>query len=253
MVAALGGVLLAAAGCGADGAAQAGPTSAPPAAAPAPARAQLAGAAAAAKDRGLLAFYTLKSGDRADRTVTVVRAPDRSWRVDIPGGALGGTADVSVAQNKDGLYQCALPSAASGVPATCVRVAAAGGRIKSWADPRVQHPFTDWLEVFTDSRAALSVSTTKALPGSEGTCYSVESTSASLSAPVDAGIYCYATDGTLTAARLSFGTLTLSAPPGAPPARADLPGPVVSGEPMSMAAPPPPPTDPGLPSATATN
>lgn len=246
VVAALGGAVLAAtAGCGAGGPAKAGATGEPArSAGPAPARDQLAAAAAAAKDRRMVAFYALRSAGRADRTVTVVRAPDGSWRVDIPGGALGGTADVAVVQNDTGLYQCGLPSTTRMEPAVCVRVARPGGRIRAAADPRVQHPFTDWLEVLTDPRAALSVSTAKALPGAEGTCYSVESTSASLAAPLDPGIYCYRPDGTLTAARLGFGTLTLTAPPGAPPSRADLPGPVISGDPMSMEAPPPPPTVP---------
>ena len=55
------------------------------------------------------------------------------------------------------------------------------------------------------------------LPGARGACYSVESNSAALAPPVDPGIYCYAADGTLTAARVGFGTLTLAGPvaPGA--------------------------------------
>jgi hypothetical protein len=209
--------------------------------APTQARAQLAARAAAAEDRRMLASYTLATPGRADRTVAVVRANDGSWRVDIPGAALGGTADVSVAQNGEGLFQCALPSIERLVTASCVRVADPGGRLPSRYDPRVQHPFTDWLAVLTDRRAALAVSNTPPLPGVAGACFSVESTSASLAAPLDAGIYCYADDGILTGARLRFGTLTLAGVPGAPPPGVDLPGPVVDGEPLPMAAPPPSP------------
>ncbi|WP_249714838.1 hypothetical protein [Rhizomonospora bruguierae] len=243
LVAALGGMVLAAAsGCGGNEPARADSTAAAsPSAPPTSPRDQLAGAAAAAKDRDLLALYTLRSAGREDRTVTVVRAQDGSWRVDIPGGALGGTADVAIVRDAEGLYQCGLPSISRPEPSTCVRVAEPDGQLEAATDPRVQHPFTDWPNILTDPRVALSVSIAKPLAEAQGTCYSVESTSASLAAPVDPGVYCYQPDGTLTAARLGFGTLTLTAPPGAAPARVDLPGPVVSGDPMSMQAPPEPP------------
>lgn len=213
------------------------------------ARAQLAALAAAAKDRRLTALYTLSTPGRADRTVALTSAIDGSWRVDVPLAALGGTADVSVAKNRDGLFQCTLASAGRAVQPTCVRVAAANGRIAAANDPRVQHPFTDWREVLTDRDAALSVSTTEALPGARGACFSVESTTASLNAPLDVGIYCYESDGTLTAARLSFGTLLLSGAPTAAPAAITLPGPVVDQAPLGMAAPPTPtPTPSATPS-----
>jgi hypothetical protein len=210
--------------------------------APTQARAQLAARAAAAEDRRLLALYTLATPGRPDRTVAVVRADDGSWRVDIPGGALGGFADVSVAQNKDGLFQCELPSIERLAAASCVRVADPGGAIASAYDPRVQHPFTDWLEVLTDRQAALAVSSSAPLPGLSDGCFAVESTSASLAAPLDVGIYCYAPDGTLTGAKLRFGTLTLTGTPSAAPPSVALPGPVVDGEPLPMAAPPPSPS-----------
>jgi hypothetical protein len=216
--------------------------------APTRARAQLAARAAAAEDHRMLALYTLATPGRPDRTIAVVRANDGSWRVDIPGGALGGTADVSVTQTRDGLFQCALPSVERLVTASCVRVAGPGGRLPSAYDPRIQHPFTDWLAVLTDRRAALAVSNAPPLPGVPGGCFSVESTSASLAAPLDAGIYCYADDGVLTGAKLRFGTLTLAGTPGPAPPTVDLPGPVAAGEPLPMAAPPPSPT----PSATPT-
>lgn len=216
------------------------------------ARAELAGLAAAALDRHLVAAYTLSTAGRPNRTVQVTSARDGSWRVDIPGGALGGTADVSVAQTAEGVFQCALPSAQRPDPATCVRVADPGRRLPASADPRVQHPFTDWREVLTDRRAPLSVSASKPIPGAGGTCYSVDSTSASLNPPLDIGIYCYQADGTLTGARLAYGTLVLAGSPAAGPATITLAGPVVQREPLGMKAPPPPTTAPAVPTVEPT-
>ena len=204
------------------------------------ARAKLAALAAAAEDRHMVASYTLAAAGRPNRTVIVTHATDHTWRVDIPGGALGGTADVSVAQTADGICQRALPSVQRSDPPTCVRVAAPNGRLAAAIDPRVQHPFTDWRRVLTDRQAPLDISTSRPLPGAQGTCFSVESTSASLNSPLDVGIYCYDPQGTLTGARLAFGTLTLAGTPGAPPPTISLPGPVVTGEPLRMAAPPTP-------------
>jgi hypothetical protein len=218
---------------------------------PAQARAQLAALAAAAQDRHLVALYTLSTAGRTDRTVSVTVANDATWRVDIPGGALGGTADVSVAQTRDGLFQCALQSVQRPAPPTCVRVAAAGGNLPSTIDPWVQHLFTDWRSVLTDRQAPLAVAVSQPLTGARGTCFSVDSTSASLSAPLDVGIYCYDTDGTLTAARLSFGTLVLAGAPAAAPPTITLPGPVVAGAALATAAPPTPRSS-GPPAGTGT-
>ena len=93
----------------------------------------------------------------------------------------------------------------------------------------MQHVFTDWREVLTDRQASLAVSTSLPLPNSRGACFSVDSTAASLSAPLDVGIYCFDTDGTLTAARVAFGTLLLTGTPTAAPPTVTLPGPVVAG------------------------
>lgn len=205
------------------------------------ARAQLAALAAAAQDRHLAALYTLTVPGRPDRTVAVTSASDGSWRVDIPGGALGGTADVSVAQTRGGLFQCALPSAARPTP-ECVRVADADGPLPAKIDPRVQHAFSDWRGVLTDRQAPLLVVASTPLPGARGTCFAVESTFASLQPPLDVGTYCYDGDGTLTAARLAFGTLVLAGTPTAAPPAIALPGPVVDGEPLGMALPSPQPS-----------
>jgi hypothetical protein len=240
------------AGCGGDPATPAPtPSDSPPPTAVTEARAQLAGLAAAAEDRHLVASYTLSVNRRADRTITVTDAADDTWRIDIPGGALGGTTDVSLAQTQDGVFQCALPSAQRPEPPSCLRVAAPNGPLAAAIDPRVQHPFTDWIGVLTDRQAPLAVSTSKPLPGARGACFSVDSTSASLSAPLDVGIYCYDPDGTLTAARLGFGTLLLVGTPAAAPPTITLPGPVSAGTPLRTAAPPTPsPTPARTPSSS---
>lgn len=224
-------------GCGTGAPAPAATRTEPAASQPTEPRDQLAAYAAAAQDRHLTAVYTLSVAGQPDRSISVTRAADRSWRVDIPGGALGGTVDVSMAQNSAGIFQCSLPSTAG--PAGCVRVADPGQPLDAGIDPRVQHLFTDWPEVLTDRQAPLAVSAAP-LPGARGSCFAVESTSASVSPPLDAGIYCYTPDGTLTAARLPTGTLALAGSPTAGPATIALAGPqVVDREPLRIAAPRP--------------
>src|SRR5512139_643156 len=71
-------------------------------------RDQLAGLAAAAKDRRYLATYTLTAAGRGDRTVTVALGTDGTWVVGIPGGALSGYADIAMFGGPGGVYQCAL-------------------------------------------------------------------------------------------------------------------------------------------------
>jgi hypothetical protein len=209
------------------------------------ARTQLAGLAAAAKDRRLTASYTLRVKNRPDRTIGVALATDGTWRIDIPGGAHGGAIDVAVASVPAGLFQCALPSAAG--PGGCVRVAGPEGTLPPAIDPKLWRVFTEWRDVFTDRQAPLSVATAKPPPGGTGACYSVEVTSASLAAPLDPGIYCYAEDGTLTAALSDFGTLVLAAAPGAAPPSVSLPAPVVPGPALNTAAPPSPTETEGQP------
>ena len=220
------------------------PTPSPSVSAPPPdqdARVALAARAALAEDHRFSAIYTLESRGFAPRPVLATVAVDGSWRVDIPAGALGGTADVSIAQLPAGLFQCAIPSATNPVSPSCVRVAEAGKRVPRAYDPKVQRVFRQWLPVFTDRQAALSVTAAQPLPNASGSCFSIDTISASLSAPVDVGIYCYADDGLLTAARVKFGTLTIAGAPAAAPPTIDLPGPVTGGEPMGQDAPPPPP------------
>lgn len=195
------------------------------------ARTQLAALAAAAADRHMVARYTLsKAGGGASYTITVTSATDGSWRVDIPGGVFDGVTDVSVVRAGNGLFQCVLPGTGHLMSAGCVRAAAPDGQLPGYADPRVQHPFLDWPDVLTDRQAPLAVSTSPPLPGARGTCFSVDSTSASLRPPLDVGIYCYETDGTLTAARFDYGTLRLVGAPGAAPATVTLPAPVTGDQ-----------------------
>lgn len=234
------------AGCGSgDGPPGSAPTSTPSADAPAPApRTALAARAAAAQDLVAVSFYALVTPDHPEeRTVMVVRAADGGWRVDIPGGALGGTADVSIIGTGESLFQCRLPDPPE--PAGCVEV----DPLPDTADPRVHHVFTDWLDVLTDRSAAVAVSEAPALDGAPaGDCFSVEPSAASLVAPLDAGVYCYQPDGTLTGAELTLGTLTLVGTDAAAPPSVELPGPAAPGEPLPTASPTPSPS----PTGTAT-
>ncbi|SBT49196.1 hypothetical protein GA0070611_4318 [Micromonospora auratinigra] len=195
------------------------------------ARDELAALAAAAQDRHLTARYVFSPADGPSRTVTLTSANDGTWRVDLPGWGQGGTVDVALATTADGLFQCVLPAAG------CVRLGDPDDSVPRRADLRVQHPFTDWLEVLTDRRAPLAVSPATPPPGATGQCYSVDTTSASLNAPLDVGIYCYRPDGTPTAVRAGFGTLELAGEPGPAPATVQLPGPVTDGEPVRREAP----------------
>jgi hypothetical protein len=210
------------------------------------ARVALAARAALAQDHRFAALYTLEAPDRGKRNVVATVADDGSWRVDIAGGVLGGTADVSIISNTAGVYQCSLSSATNPISPACVLVAQPSKRVPAEFDPGVERVFRQSLSVFTDRQAALSVTAVAPLPGSQAqgltsTCFSVDSISASLSAPVDVGIYCYAPDGLLTAARTDFGLLALASAPVPPPAAAPLPGPVVNGPAMGLESPPPPP------------
>ncbi len=216
-------------------------------------RDRLAALAAAAKDRRYVATYTLTEGKRTPRTVTVAVAADGSWIVAVPGGALGGLADVAMFRSSAGLFQCALgPADGSAlsrpdlapVSPGCVRATALAAR----ADPRVHHVFTDWIDPLLDRATALSVTATDPLPGAAGVCFSVESNSAALAPPVDPGVYCYSPDGVLTAVRVGFGSLILTGAVGAAPPTVAMPAPVVRRGLLGQSAPPPRPS----PSASAT-
>ena len=210
----------------------------PPVTAPADPWGQLAARVAASRGNRYVAAYTLATRGRPERRVTVTVAADASWLIIIPDGALGGTADIALANTPAGLYECA--------PTGCVKVGPPDTQLPSGYDPRVQHVFTDWLKVLTNRAVALSVEVAAPLPGSRGRCFSIEANSAALGSPVDPGVYCYDDKGTLTAAALGLGNLTLTAAPAPAPATVSLPGPVVSGMPLPMAAPPSPTASPSV-------
>ncbi|QLQ40223.2 hypothetical protein [Micromonospora robiginosa] len=196
------------------------------------ARDELAGLAAAAQDRHFTATYAFAPPGGPSRTLTWTSANDGGWRVDVPGWGRGGTVDVSLAGTSDGLFQCALPSTARVLPAGCVRLGDTDDAVPRRLDPRVQHPFTDWLEVLTDREAPLAVSPATPPAGVTGRCYAVDSTAASMNAPLDVGVYCFGEDGTPLAVRAAFGSLTLTGRPGPAPATVELAAAVTEGEPV---------------------
>jgi hypothetical protein len=234
-LAVLTGVLVAA--CGSSGAPApqdtAGATGA--AAQPDP-RGMLAARVAVAKDQRYVAAYTLTVAGKAPRSVLVSIATDRTWRVDIQGGALGGTADVAIASRPEGQYQCPI-NPASG----CVKVAANGKKLPAGIDPRLQYVFVSWLDVLLDRQIPLSVAPAEPLAGTSAPCFAVEPGVTAIQPPIDPGTFCYNDGGILTAARLPFGQLMLTGEVVAAPATISLPGPVVDGAPLSTSAPPPPP------------
>ena len=108
-----------------------------------------------------------------------------------------------------------------------------GKKVAKDYSPQVERLFRLWLPVFTDRQSALSVTEVDPLDGAQGTCFSIDSIAASIKAPVDIGIYCYAPDGVLTAARVDFGQLKLVSQV-AGPATVPLPGPVGPGPAMTV-------------------
>ncbi len=248
---------VAAAGCGAGHPPVLGdPVRSTPATQPTDAPGQLAGLAAAAQDHRFVVTYAFTSKDHATRTVLVSLALDGSWRVDVPGGALSGAGDVSMVGNSNGTFQCLLggdgttlraappivgpsgspspgasapPAAAVYQAPACVKVAALGSAVPHRYDPVVEHFFTDWLGVLLDRDAPIEVFAASPLPHSTGSCFSVEPSSASLAPPIDAGVYCFTADGTMTAASTADGTLIINRGSAAAPPTIGLPGPVTAG------------------------
>jgi hypothetical protein len=168
--------------------------------------------------------------------VLVTIADDGTWRVDIQGGAMSGTANVSIAGRPEGVYQCT-----NTADAQCVRVAAAGKKLPSEIDPQIQNLFTAWLDVLSDRQTGLTVALAGLLPGASGSCFAVEPAVTAVAPPVPAGVLCYTPDGTLTAAQLPFGTLTVAQQPQPAPPTVILPGPITNSAPLPTSAPPPPP------------
>ncbi|WP_432980914.1 hypothetical protein [Dactylosporangium sp. CA-233914] len=214
---------------------QVSPSATPVPAQPDP-RGQLAARVAVAKDRRYVAAYTLTEPGKAPRSILVSVATDRTWRVDIQGGALGGTADVAIASRPEGVYQCPINPSSS-----CVKVAAGGKRLPAAIDPRVQYVFVTWLDVLLDRQTPLSVAPAEPLAGTSAPCFAVEPGVTAIAPAMDPGTFCYSDDGILTAAKLPFGQLMLTGEVVAPPPTISLPGPVANSAPLGTSAPPPPP------------
>jgi len=233
-LAVLTGVLVAACGSGGspDAAASQAASPAPPAADP---RALLAARVAVAKDQRFGAAYTLTVPGKAPRSVLVSIAKDRTWRVDVQGGALGGTADVAIAGRPEGVYQCPINPAGG-----CVKVAAGGKRLPPAVDPRIELVFVTWLDVLLDRQVPMSVAPADPLAGTSAPCFAVEPGTTAVAPPMDPGTFCYNDNGILTAAKLSFGQLMLTGDVVAAPDTISLPGPVVDGSPLATTAPPTP-------------
>jgi hypothetical protein len=123
----------------------------------------------------------------------------------------------------------------------CVKVAAAGKPVPKRYDPVFEHIFTDWLAVMLDRTAPISVFPASPLAHSTGSCYSVESSSASLAPVIDSGIFCFTADGTLAAAKIGAGTLTISGSTVAAPPTTTLPAPITAGPAAPTKAPSPTP------------
>jgi hypothetical protein len=193
---------------------------------------QLIGLVAAAKDQRYTASYLLRVKGRADRTVSVELARDGSWRVDVPGGAHGGRRAVTLAGTPQGVFQCTADG--------CVRIARRPSRIPARYDPKVEHPFTDWLDVLSDARAPLSVDNDATLRPPSGECFAVESNAAALTPAMDPGTYCFDADGVLTGARFSGRLLLLVGAPDSPPKSVRLPAPIVAADPLGTSPPPAP-------------
>ena len=195
-------------------------------------RSDLIARATLAQDKAYAGLYTLTEADNGrQHNVVATIGADGTWRVDVSHAMLGDTADVSIVSTAAGVFQCTVSSPTNPTTPSCVRVAAPGKKVPKDYSPQVERLFRQWLPIFTDRQSALAVTEVDPLAGAQGTCFSIDSIAASIKAPVDVGIYCYAPDGVLTAARVDFGQLKLVSQV-AGPATVALPGTVVPGPAM---------------------
>ena len=157
------------------------------------------------------------SGPRPDRWDA---RSDGSWRVDIPGGALGGTRrhrdrrDTAVTSTS---ARCRGPPAAE----PC-RASAVGRELTPEVDPRVQHLFTTGREVLTDRARRSRCPTPHRRTGSaRGACFSRASPRAASLARAAGRRRSTATtaDGTLTGARARASARCAAGPAPARPRR----------------------------------
>ncbi|MGH8793081.1 MAG: hypothetical protein ACRDXX_10590 [Stackebrandtia sp.] len=197
----------------------------------------LAGLAAVAKGRSFTAEYKLTRGDGKPKTVEVAVAEDGTWRVDVQGGAHGGKKDVAIVGNKRGYFQCVLED-----DEFCAHLAPSDGELPKSVDPVVPHLFTDWLDVWIDRKAPLSIAYAEAWDGvdADSQCFSVEPSSATVSAPLPSGTYCLSEDGVVTAAKAGFGQVMLDGKVEEGSAKTKLPAEVTDDKPLSTSPPPSP-------------
>jgi hypothetical protein len=200
-------------------------------------RADLIARATLAQDKAYAALYTLTEDNGRQHNVVATIGADGTWRVDVSHAMFGETTDVSIVSTAAGVFQCTVSSPSNPTTPSCVRVAGAGKKVAKDYSPQVERLFRQWLPVFTDRQSALAVTEVNPLDGVQGACFSIDSIAASIKAPVDIGIYCYAPDGVLTAARVDFGQLKLVSQV-AGPATVPLPGPVSTGAAMTTDSPP---------------
>jgi hypothetical protein len=237
---------------------------------------QLAGLAAAAHDRKYVAAYTISGAGHRTLLASLATDGTWQVDVDggaLSGGAnvalvglktgtyqclLGGPATTAAGSTPPPPPPAPSPSAGtspsgrpspSGSPSqstappprfvapACVKVAAGGKPVPGRYDPVFEHIFTDWLAVLLDRDAPISVFSSAPLPHAVGACYSVEPNSVSLEPVMEPGTFCFAADGTLTAAKISEGTLTMSGPAVAPPAAITLPAQITAGPAAPLTAP----------------
>ena len=201
------------------------------------ARGELAGVAAAAKDKHYTAEYKFVRDGQSPVTVRVVRATDGTWRVDIPKGLQGGKVDVTMAWNRTGYYQCVDQD-----EIVCVNVAGKDGKVPSAVDPRVQHIFTDWLDVLLKRNAPLAVTKISRIDGAskDSDCFKLRRNSVTVSAPLPDSVYCIEPNGTITAVDTTFGTLTLDGELLDASSKITLPGKTANDKPLGTSPPPKP-------------
>ncbi|WP_144300374.1 hypothetical protein [Stackebrandtia nassauensis] len=196
---------------------------------------ELAGLAAAAKGRDYSATYELtRPGDKPVE-VSVELAADDRWSVEVPGGAQGGKADVTIARHRDFYVQCV-----EGKRDSCARVDTKDDKIPSTIDPVVQHVFTDWLDVMINRSSPISVAYAEDVKGVAGQCFWLERNSVTVSSPIPSGVYCLRSDGIVTAAKASFGSLKLKGEPGSGPGKLTLPDADEDATPLGTSPPPKP-------------
>ncbi|QSB04831.1 hypothetical protein [Natronoglycomyces albus] len=190
----------------------------------------LTGFAASAMDASFTATYEWSEGGE----VTVWRAMDRTWRVDVQGWAHGGEVDVTVAWTAEGFFQCAQDE--------CVRLAGITGEIPRRFDPLVQRPFTEWLPVLLDRQTPFAVSYTddEVEAAQEAQCFRLTPNTVVVEPPIPPGRWCLSPSGEVASvSNAQVGTLTLAEEPRAAVGSVRLPGEIVEGEALGRSAPEP--------------